>query len=329
MDEFILLNYLKEELNEAEASEVEIWCEASPDNRKRLEQLYYTMFVGERIAAAESVDVEKSFSRLKADIKLNGKKVVRSRSNRWGRYAFPLVAFFIGIIFTVGFSYFAFNKTSNYIVATTAGQRAQFVLPDGSKVWLNSSTQLAYKSSLWSKDRIVDLIGEAYFEVARDEHSPFIVSSKNIKTQVLGTKFNIRARSSEEKVVATLLKGSIRVDLSQEKDDSFILKPGQILNVNTKTLQAELTESSSARDVLLWINGRLTFKQATFADIADCLEKHFDVSFHFQNPQLKTEVFTCEFHTDDDINEIFSVLALTKHFQYKIEGKQVYLSVLK
>ena len=75
----------------------------------------------------------------------------------------------------------AFLKTSNYIVATTAGQRAQFVLPDGSKVWLNASTQLAYKSSLWSRERQVNLTGEAYFEVARDEHAPFIVKSKNIK----------------------------------------------------------------------------------------------------------------------------------------------------
>lgn len=325
-----LLNYLKGELSEKETSQVEAWYEASPDNRKILEQLYYTMFVGERVAVMESVDVDNSFAQLKSVIKRKENTVVRSRSVGWKRYAIPLVAFLTGIVFTTGISFLTLkNKVSNYIVATTAGQRAQFVLPDGSKAWLNSSTQLSYKSSFWSNERQVALVGEAYFEVVHNDDSPFTVSSKNIKTRVLGTKFNVRARAEEDKVVTTLLKGSVRVDLPGKEDDNFILKPGQILNVNSKTLQSELTDSSTARDVLLWIKGKLTFDQATFADMTDCLEKHFDVNFHFQNEQLKKEVFTCEFHTDDDINNIFSVLALTKRFQYKIEGKQIYLSAVK
>lgn len=326
----ILLNYLKGELSKEEIAQVEVWCDASPDNRKILEQLYYAVFVADRATAMESVDVEKSLSQLKTTMRQRENAATAISMSKWRRYAIPLAAFLTGIIFTVGFTFLSLNdKTSNYIVATTAGQRAQFVLPDGSKVWLNSSTQLTYKNSFWSKERQVALVGEAYFEVVHNDDSPFTVSSKNIKTRVLGTKFNVRARSEEEKVVTTLLKGSVSVDLPGKEDDGFILKPGQILNVNSKTLQSELTDSSKARDVLLWIKGKLTFDQTTFADIASCLEKHFDVSFHFQDNQLKNEVFTCEFRTDDDINNIFSILALTKRFQYKIDGKQVYLSAVK
>lgn len=329
MDEMILLNYLNGELSEEEIARVEAWCENSPDNRKLLEQLYYTKFVGERVSVMESVDVEKSLAQLKRNIGQKQKAVAGIRISKWRRYAIPLAAFLTGIIFTTGLAFLAIkDKTSNYIVATTAGQRAQFVLPDGSKAWLNSSTQLSYKTSFWSRDRQVALVGEAYFEVVHNDGSPFVVSSKNIKTRVLGTKFNVRARSEEEKVVTTLLKGSVCVDLPG-KEEGFILKPGQILNVNSRTLQSELTESSTARDVLLWIKGKLTFEQAKFVDIASCLEKHFDVNFHFQDERLKNEVFTCEFRTDDDINNIFSILSLTKHFQYKIEGKDVYLSTVK
>lgn len=330
MDEMILLNYLNGELSEDEIARVEAWCENSPDNRKLLEQLYYTMFVGERVSVMESVDVEKSLAKLKTAISQKQNAVGGARISKWRRYAIPLAAFLTGIIFTTGLAFLAIkDKTSNYIVATTAGQRAQFVLPDGSKAWLNSSTQLSYKTSFWSRDRQVALVGEAYFEVVHNDDSPFVVSSKNIKTRVLGTKFNVRARSEEEKVVTTLLKGSVCVDLPGKEEESFILKPGQILNVNSKTLQSELTDSSTARDVLLWIKGKLTFEQAKFVDIASCLEKHFDVCFHFQDERLKKEVFTCEFRTDDDINNIFSILSLTKHFQYKIEGKNVYLSTMK
>lgn len=330
MDEIKLLNYLKGELSEEEMSQVEAWYEASPDNKKILEQLYYTMFIGERAAVMESVDVEKSLNQLKTAIKEKEKVDTGKCSVKWRRYVFPLTAFFTGIILTVSLSYITLNnKVSNYIVATTAGQRAQFILPDGSKVWLNSSTQLSYKNAFWSKKRQVALVGEAYFEVVHNDGSPFIVSSKNIQTRVLGTKFNVRARAEEEKVVTTLLKGSVCVDIPGKDQESLILKPGQTLNVNSKTLQSELTDSSKARDVLLWIDGKLTFDKATFVDITNCLEKHFDVTFHFQDEQLKKEVFTCEFHTDNDIDNILAVLSLTKHFQYKVEGKDIYLSTVK
>ena len=176
MDEIRLLNYLKGELSEEEILQVEAWYEASPDNKKMLEQLYYTMFIGERAEDATT----------------------KIRSAKWKRYVFPLAAFFTGIVLTVGLSYITLNnKVSNYIVATPAGQRAQFVLPDGSKVWLNSSTQLSYRNSFWSKKRQVALVGEAYFEVVHNDDSPFIVSSKNIQARVLGTKFNVRARAEE------------------------------------------------------------------------------------------------------------------------------------
>ncbi|WP_242489631.1 FecR family protein [Bacteroides thetaiotaomicron] len=100
----------------------------------------------------------------------------------------------------------ASNKLSDYTVMTTGGQRAQTVLPDGSKVLAECIYEAYYRNSFWSTDRQIDLSGEAYFEVARDKHAPFIVNTKHIKTCVLGTKFNVRAREEEDRVVTTLCK---------------------------------------------------------------------------------------------------------------------------
>lgn len=93
MDEIRLLNYLKGELSEEEILQVEAWYEASPDNKKMLEQLYYTMFIGERAAVMESVDVEKSLNRLKIAIKRKEDATTKIRSAKWKRYVFPLAAF--------------------------------------------------------------------------------------------------------------------------------------------------------------------------------------------------------------------------------------------
>ena len=286
MDETILVNYLQGECNDEEAARVEAWCEEGPENRKTLEQLYYTLFVGERIAVMNTVDTEASLDQFKSAIREKEKKAKRkSISIRWGRYA--------------------------------------TVLPDGSKVWLNASSKIVYHNSLWSSDRQIDLSGEAYFEVSHDKHAPFIVNSKQIKTCVLGTKFNVRARQDENRVVTTLLQGLVRVDSPRTEEKGYLLKPGQTLNVNTDTYQAELIEYNQPTDVLLWINGKLEFKQQSLLEITNIMEKLYDIKFIYKDEALKSERFTGEFSTDSTADEILNVLMHTNHFSYKKDGRTV------
>ena len=305
MDETKLLNYLKGESDAEECLEVEAWYYASAEHKKQLDQLYYMLFVGERKVAMDGVDTENSLSVLKDRIKhkeSEKKSVHRIRVSKWKRYAMPLAAFLCGLLVSVGALYWiSSGKSAGYIFATESGQRAQAVLPDGTKVWLNASTQIVYKPSFWKRERQVDLSGEAYFEVSRNKTKPFVVNSNDVRTCVLGTKFNVRARPSEEKVVTTLLK-------------------------DTRTMQPMLTEASRPGDVLLWINGKLKFEQATLQEIVQCLEKHFDVHFIISDAQLQKDRFTCTFSTDDDIRQILSILALTKRFDYKCEDNNIILT---
>ena len=242
MDETKLLNYLKGESDAEECLEVEAWYHASAEHKKQLDQLYYMLFVGERKVAMDGVDTENSLSVLKDRIKhkeSEKKSVHRIRVSKWKRYAMPLAAFLCGLLVSVGALYWiSSGKSAGYIFATESGQRAQAVLPDGTKVWLNASTQIVYKPSFWKRERQVDLSGEAYFEVSRNKTKPFVVNSNDVRTCVLGTKFNVRARPSEEKVVTTLLKGSVKVQLpGQSEEEGILLKPGQMLSVDTRTMQ--------------------------------------------------------------------------------------------
>ena len=193
----------------------------------------------------------------------------------------------------------------------------------GSKVWLNASSKIVYHNSLWSSDRQIDLSGEAYFEVSHDKHAPFIVNSKQIKTCVLGTKFNVRARQDENRVVTTLLQGLVRVDSPRTEEKGYLLKPGQTLNVNTDTYQAELIEYNQPTDVLLWINGKLEFKQQSLLEITNIMEKLYDIKFIYKDEALKSERFTGEFSTDSTADEILNVLMHTNHFSYKKDGRTV------
>lgn len=323
-----MLSYLRGECNDTEAARVEAWCGESPENRKALEQLYYTLFVGDRVAVMNAVDTDASLEKFKSAVREKEKLARRKDlSIRWGRYAAMTAAFLTGLVVAGGITWgLVSNKLSDYTVATAAGQRAQTVLPDGSRVWLNASTRLVYRNSFWSTDRQIDLSGEAYFEVAQDRHAPFVVNSKQIKTRVLGTKFNVRAREEENRVVTTLLQGSVRMESPRTQDNGYLLKPGQTMNINTDTYQAELIEYAEPSEVLLWINGKLEFKQHSLLEITNIMEKLFDIEFVYEDVALKTERFTGQFSTDCTPDEILNVLMHTNHFNYKKEGRVVRLS---
>lgn len=328
MDETILLSYLKGDCNDEENCRVEAWCGESPENRKILEQLYYILFVSERNSVMNAVDTEVSLAKLKLAIRKKENKVTQNAlTHCWRRSVGVAAAFFVGIILSGGITWgLLSSKLSDYTVLTTTGQRAQTILPDGSKVWLNASTKLVYHNSLWSSEREIDLSGEAYFEVAHEEHAPFIVNSKQIKTCVLGTKFNVRAREDENRVVTTLLQGAVQMESPITMDNGYLLKPGQTLEINTTTYQTELIEYAEPNEILLWINGRLIFKQHSLLEITKLIEKLYDVKFVYENESLKSERFTGEFSTDNTPDEILNVLKHTNYFNYKKEGRIIRLS---
>ncbi len=327
MDEIILLKYLDGNLSVDECKEVEIWYNSAPENKQVLEQLYYTKFIDKCVTVFNSVDVDAKWKEFQARISHPNREIESKRKYKFTwRKLIPYAAFLAGAVFIMGLSSLLLNQQTDFMVATASGQRAQFLLPDGSKVWLNSSTKLIYKNSFWKTKREVDLVGEAYFEVFHNKRSPFIVNANGVETKVLGTKFNIRSRQAEDRVVATLLQGSIGVNIFSI-NEKVVLVPNQILEYDTKTRQLDLITSSSANEVLLWIDGRLKFKEKTLYDITTCLERHYDVNFTYADEKLKDEVFTCHFSTDDDLNDILFALSLTKVFKYNHNGnKEVIIS---
>ena len=115
------------------------------------------------------------------------------------------------------------------------------------------------------------------------------------------------------------------MDSPRTEDNGYLLKPGQTLNVNTDTYQAELIEYNQPTDVLLWINGKLMFKQHPLLEITNVMEKLYDIKFVYEDDALKTERFTGEFSTDSTPDEILNVLMHTNHFNYKKNGRVIRL----
>lgn len=322
MDEALLLRYLRGATSELENEVVEQWSNENSGNRMLLEHYYYTVFVGDRLEDMQSVNVEQSLLNFKA--KLAEKDEKRGEPIRWRKYIASVAAFFVGVVVSGAILLLIANTTNKYTVITEAGEQAQVLLPDGSKVWVNASSQLSYHTSFFSSERHISLTGEAFFKVAKDKRSPFIVNAKNVETKVFGTEFNVRARAEEEIVATTLYEGSVSVSFTSDREKEYLLKPGDRLDVDTQERNAKLSVVST-QNYPIWMRGKFHFEQTSLLEIALTLEKHYNVKFIFEDKSLERERFTCDFYKDEGLDQILSVLKLTQSLDYSIKNKTVFL----
>ena len=161
-------------------------------------------------------------------------------------------------------------------VSTPKGGQYQISLPDGSKVWLNALSTLKFPTTFKGKDRVVELTGEAYFEITKNKTRPFRVKMPNeTLIEVLGTHFNIMAYPEEHTINATLLEGSISVT---KGDLSKMVTPGEMARITDKiTLQNVDTE-----DIISWKNGLFRFERADVRTVMREIERWYSVDVEYE-----------------------------------------------
>lgn len=200
------------------------------------------------------------------------------------------------------------------------GEKAEVVLPDGSKVWINSGSKIIYDDAFNRKQRPVFLEGEACFEVATDKDRPFVVKTKAMNIQALGTTFNVRSYDDDEQAYAVLLEGKIKVSASGQER---ILTENQraTFNKNTHVLTTDIVRSV---DFAQWRNGNLYFDNQTFEDIARTLSRIFNVNIRFASDTLRSMRFSGTLGMSG-IQNALDILSLTSPMRYKMDGTTIEL----
>ncbi|MDQ3290367.1 MAG: FecR domain-containing protein, partial [Bacteroidota bacterium] len=178
------------------------------------------------------------------------------------------------------------NNNANGVntLTTPAGGQYKITLPDGSDVWLNASSTLSFSNSFKKKNRVVELSGEAYFEVAKDKHRPFLVKANNTTVEVLGTHFNVMAYQEEKSINTTLLEGSVKVSNS---NSHTIIKPGYQAKAG-KTIEVEKVDVDAA---VAWKKGLFQFQNTDLETIMRQLERWYGVQTVYQG-QIPDQHFT-------------------------------------
>lgn len=226
------------------------------------------------------------------------------------------------VIIVLGLSSLLFYnqlQPTNIITKSTEyGQKMRITLPDGSLVNLNSGSSLSYPEHFSNNERAVNLTGEAFFQVMRNEEKPFIVKSKNLTTTVLGTSFNINAFDSISNSVA-VVSGRVKVENSHQ---AMILNPNQqTRNVNGTLKMEEI----NARKIVGWTQGVLRFEDSALKNVIKSLERWYGVKFKLKNSELEECKFTGQFQNEKLIN-VLNVLQEALGITYEVKSKEIIIT---
>ena len=191
----------------------------------------------------------------------------------------------------------------------------KLILPDGTKVWLNSESSIRYPTAFTEKERKVIISGEVFFEVAKDKEKPFIVAAGKTRIEALGTQFNVNAYPNEPFLSATLVEGSILVTSGSHEN---ILGPGQQVQITENDFQIVNTAPG---DVVAWKEGMFRFTNASIDAIMRQVERWYDASVVYD--YRPTDHFNADLPRGVPVSKLLYYLELTKRVHFKIENKKI------
>ena len=204
-------------------------------------------------------------------------------------------------------------------VTTPRGGQYQVIMPDGTRVWLNAASSVKFPASFNGLPRrMVELTGEAYFEVAKDAAHPFIVESNNQQIEVLGTHFNISNYAEEGTVRTTLLEGSVKISVAGGQHS--ILKPGQQASLTGTKLQVGPANTEQA---VAWKNALFVFDHDNLESIMNKVSRWYDVEVVYTDEDVKKEMFSGKVSRFNNVSEVLKKLTLTDAVKFKIEGRRI------
>ncbi|WP_446776599.1 FecR family protein [Macellibacteroides fermentans] len=249
--------------------------------------------------------------------------ISKSGSDLW-RWAVAIAAMFVLI---AGGTWVVLNTTTfmnkaQYIVFEAPyGEKSKMTFPDGTVVWLNAGSSLKYSNKYNTDDRVVELEGEGYFEVAKKKKIPFVVHTRGYDVVVKGTKFNVTAYPEDSNITTTLMEGA--VELLKEKQH-IAMKPGESVTLNVVSGKFTLTKVNP--DVSkAWSENRIEYDNISLRELAAKLSRQYDVKIHLLTEEVGDKRFSISLRNQETIGEVMSALKEIIPIQVERKNMDIYI----
>lgn len=298
----LLQKYVSGNATEAEKQCVTEWIQESPDNMR--EYMAQRKLHDIALWRAESVSEEKMPEKKHFPLRRVYMEVVKIAA------VFAIVL--LGTHYWVGKHLVPENEALQSIYVP-AGQRAELMLADGTKVWLNSRSTLTFPGSFKGDIRNVKLDGEGYFAVTRNVEKPFIVETHKCNVKVLGTEFNVMAYTADSVWETSLLEGAVEIIVPGSANSGMRLEPNTMASLKgNRLVKGRIKEA----DYFLWREGLLCFHDISVRDMIEKLKLYYGVDIVVNNTRILKNRYTGKFRTKDGVEHVLKVLRLNNKFTY-------------
>lgn len=347
----LIIRFLEGRTSSEENNRLEEWKNASKENEEHFNAMRNIWLISLSAPTTTKSGQSEDIDELKTEYKKLHKRI---QPFTFKMYFKPLVvaasiilALFIGtkINSVVPESSFL-TQNDSLRFESVKGSISIITLPDGSKIWLNSNTDIAYSNSSYNKEeRVIELDGEAFFDVVTDPEKPFIVKTKGIEVKATGTSFNVRAYSEDPDVTTTLVEGILHIEGVDKNNHPFNMEvqPNQTITyfpeenltkedldflpvhalpsqstLNAQSIPAVKMENIDTKVFTSWKDKRWMIENDKFAVLKNKLERRFNVVFVLEDEAVKEYRFSGSFETET-IGEVMQILKHTIPIDYRIE----------
>lgn len=317
----LIIQKLNNNIDANDETTLNNWLAQSNENYKLFEEITQVWSSTEHYQESYEPDIASGLARFQQLISEEPVKTketpVKSLSNKPNRrFGMLGVAVAIALLLVTGY-WVLFNQSSLVEIATE-NQTQAITLPDGSKVSLNENSTLSYNKKF--EKRVVNLKGEAFFEVTKQNGQPFFIFSNGTKTEVLGTSFNIKTNDENKDVEVTVVTGKVAVSLAKVPQKKVLLTPGDKAVYKSKVALIK-KEKSNDKNFLAWKTHILSYENKTLKEIIPELEDFYKIKIILSNQQMLNCCFTVDF---DNIStkEALKIITFSLNARFKKSGNQ-------
>lgn len=311
-----IVDYLDRRCDEQTRSAVEEWMTRSEENRDeffRIKQLWALKNTYKHASASE---VEGAVRKINQQ--LDQRRRIR-RLQYLARTAVAAALLFGAILTGIGVDKYRERFEWHTIANMVPGEVLDFVLDDGTRVYLNQGGELSFREDYDSRRRRVRLSGEAFFDVKSDPVHPFVVETPGVHIRVLGTSFNVKAG---EQVEATLEKGRIALE-SPSGEELATLRPGQQAVVDTRSRQLLSVNEVQTGKYTAWHYNHKVYECISFAEIVSLIEERYDVSVIYDPASFDDTAYRLVVGNNEALGQMLEILNLIVPIEYTLQDRHV------
>ncbi len=314
---YVLAKYYNNECSIEEKQQIENWLEENDENKKLFHSLKSIWEKSGKVPDMFHPNAELTWDNVKN--RISTVKTIQNQRKKILNQLFKVAAILILLLGSAFFlKYYYINRN---IFISTAIEKKEVKLPDGTMVFLNRNSSIKYPRKFNKKNRFISFEGEGFFKVTKDSKRKFIIESNNTTTTVLGTQFNLDAYNDNNIVKVTVIEGKVKFSLKEDDSKSVFLTLGEegIYNINTGQFTEQNTKNNN---FLAWKTKKYLFNETPLNEILDLLSKDYAISYKIENQSLTDLKLTAAFN-ELTIEEITETIEIALNLEIEVSGNEL------